>query len=88
MKAINNLKNISWALNKTITSSEAAIYNINNLPPSLQAKMSNLTMMTNDIISYAHQINEVSIFLTLLCKHLSICFNYLLSVLSIHEMLL
>ncbi|EJW81181.1 hypothetical protein WUBG_07909, partial [Wuchereria bancrofti] len=55
--AINNLKNISWTLNITTKCLEKSVCDIHSLPPPLQEKLSNLTMLINDIISHGYQIN-------------------------------
>uniref|UniRef100_A0A0R3RLB2 PRM1A protein n=1 Tax=Elaeophora elaphi TaxID=1147741 RepID=A0A0R3RLB2_9BILA len=56
--AINDLKNISWTLNKTVKSSEKIACDIRTLSPPLQIKLTNLTALTNDIIHQIHHINK------------------------------
>ncbi|EFO14763.1 prominin, partial [Loa loa] len=58
---INDMKNISWTLNKTTTSLQKSICDIRSLPIILQKKLENLTTLIDDIISYAYQINVKNI---------------------------
>uniref|UniRef100_A0A8R1TK32 Uncharacterized protein n=1 Tax=Onchocerca volvulus TaxID=6282 RepID=A0A8R1TK32_ONCVO len=59
--AINNLENISCALNETIASSDKIACNIRSLPLPLQTKMENLTTIINTVINFTRQINKKNI---------------------------
>ncbi|VDO54571.1 unnamed protein product, partial [Onchocerca flexuosa] len=55
--AINNLENISYALNEAIASSDKIACDIRNLPLPLQTKMENLTTTINTVTNYTRQMN-------------------------------